>query len=165
MPSDVPRPEEMFRCRMCGDCCRGYGGTFISSDDIGAIASYLQLAPDDFTARYCRRSGKRLVLGQRDDGYCIFWDQLCRIHPVKPRMCRLWPFIESVLVDAENWKIMATCCPGMRTDIPPDRIQACVRRLLDGGNGVRGRPEADVRAASTGRPCSADRRPDPGPPK
>jgi hypothetical protein len=47
---------------------------------------------------------------------------------VKPRMCSEWPFIKSVLVDVKNWHIMAGSCPGMRTDVIDNMIEACVRR-------------------------------------
>jgi Fe-S-cluster containining protein len=74
------------------------------------------------------------VLAQRADGYCIFWDKICTIHPVKPRMCRQWPFIESILVDAENWLIMADSCPGIRADVPVDTVQKYVKKKLTRDN-------------------------------
>jgi Fe-S-cluster containining protein len=61
---------------------------------------------------------------------CIFWDHGCAIHPVKPRLCRRWPFIESVVTDPLNWTIMAGFCPGMRIDIPLPRIRACIEKVL-----------------------------------
>jgi hypothetical protein len=45
-------------------------------------------------------------------------------------MCKEWPFIKSVLVDIDNWYIMAGLCPGMRTDIPDRVIKECVRKEL-----------------------------------
>jgi Fe-S-cluster containining protein len=95
--------------------------------DIKVIAGYIGTDPHTFMAEYCRQSGGKPILTQSSNGYCIFWDKLCRIHPVKPRMCREWPFIESVLVDAKNWHAMAGSCPGMRTDVVDDTIRACVR--------------------------------------
>lgn len=131
MPSPSPlRPEDLFRCTLCGDCCKGFGGTYVSRADIAAIAAFLARDPADVIERCCYRSGGRTLLAQRPDGYCIFWDQACRIHPVKPRMCRRWPFIESVVADPGNWRIMAAVCPGMRADLPLDGVQECVRRVL-----------------------------------
>ena len=128
--SSETRPDELFECRMCGDCCRGYGGTYVSASDIEAIAAYLQIDPADFKDQYCRRSGSRYVITQADNGYCIFWDQLCRIHPVKPRMCRNWPFIAAVLKDVANWRIMGASCPGIRTDLPEAVVARTVARLI-----------------------------------
>jgi Fe-S-cluster containining protein len=99
--------------------------------DITAIAEYIGADPHTFMAEYCQRSGGKPILTQSPNGYCIFWDKLCTIHPVKPRMCREWPFIESVLVDAKNWHAMAGSCPGMRTDVVDDTITACVRGERD----------------------------------
>ena len=113
MPSDCIGPQALFECRRCGDCCKGFGGTYLTDEDIEAISRYIGVHPEKLIARYCSRSGSKLVLSQRLDGYCIFWDKLCTIHPVKPRMCRKWPFIESILVDADNWLIMADSCPGI----------------------------------------------------
>ena len=130
MPSDCIRPEELFECRMCGDCCKGFGGTYLSGEDIEAISRYIGYEPDKFVTRYCSFSGTKPVLAQRSDGHCIFWDNLCTIHPVKPRMCRKWPFIESILVDAKNWLIMAGSCPGIHTDVPADTVQKYVKKTL-----------------------------------
>jgi len=130
MPCRTNEPEAIFECRQCGDCCRGYGGTFVSKRDIDAIASFLGTDPESFVANFCRLSGKRPLLTQKEDGYCIFWDRICTIHPVKPQMCRRWPFIESVLKDVANWRIMASMCPGMRAEAPGSRVKECVRKAL-----------------------------------
>ena len=130
MPSRTNEPEAIFECRGCGDCCRGYGGTFVSKRDIEAIASFLGTDPESFVANYCRLSGKRPLLTQKEDGYCIFWDRICTIHPVKPQMCRRWPFIESVLRDVANWRIMASMCPGMMAEAPGSRVEECVRKAF-----------------------------------
>lgn len=130
MPSPQPTPDDVFTCLRCGDCCRGYGGTFVSRADMEAIAAFIHADPRTFAEHYCRRSGGKSVLAQRADGYCIFWDRVCTIHPVKPRMCRRWPFIESILVDPANWLAMAGSCPGMRTGIPLREVRACVATVL-----------------------------------
>ena len=130
MPSDSIDPAELFECRKCGDCCKGFGGTYLTVEDIDAIAHYIGSDPGEFVDRYCSLSGTKPVLAQRSDGYCIFWDKICKIHPVKPLMCRKWPFIESILVDAENWLIMAGSCPGIHTDVPVDRVRKYVKKKL-----------------------------------
>lgn len=128
MPFEDMGSADIFECRKCGECCKGYGGTFVTARDIQAIARFIHTAPDSFVENYCQMSGSQLVLAQGENGYCIFWDEVCTIHPVKPRMCRAWPFIESVLVDIKNWHIMAASCPGMRTDVSDGVIEACVRK-------------------------------------
>ena len=142
MPSDsrVPTPDDLFQCTRCGECCRGFGGTYVTAADMAAIAARVGCSPEDFSARYCRMSGGRPLLAQRADGYCVFYDGGCTIHPVKPRMCRRWPFIESVRTDPLNWSIMAGSCPGMRADVQPERVLECVRRVLEGEDKGEGRP-------------------------
>jgi hypothetical protein len=131
MPYDAITADDIFQCRKCGDCCRGYGGTYLTDQDIIAIAGFLNIPPRGFLEAYCVYSGSRPILAQREDGYCVFWDQLCRIHPVKPRMCKAWPFIESVLADFGNWEIMSAFCPGIRTEHPPEAIQTCIKKQLE----------------------------------
>ncbi len=130
MRADSVRPEDIFQCRRCGDCCKGYGGTYLTPADMESISSYLGIDKAIFQKRYCAVSGGRPILGQAENGYCVFWDGLCAIHPVKPRMCRQWPFLESILKDISNWKAMASCCPGMRTDLDDETILAGVRAYL-----------------------------------
>jgi Fe-S-cluster containining protein len=117
---------------MCGDCCKGYGGTYVSREDIAAIAAFLQADLPDVVRQYCRFSGGKYLLEQGTDDYCVFWNKACTIHPVKPRMCRKWPFIESVVVDPFNWLIMAGSCAGMRTDVSLRQVRKCVKRFLSG---------------------------------
>ena len=123
MPYKHLGADDLFSCRQCGDCCRGYGGTYVTADDIAAIAAFIKVDAASFEGKYCRMSGGRPVLAQKPDGFCIFFDKLCTIHPVKPKMCRAWPFIRAVVADPGNWHIMAGFCPGMRTDIPEDIIR------------------------------------------
>ena len=124
----APGPS-VFSCRQCGDCCIGYGGTFVDHQDIERISAYIGIDPKGFVERFCCSSGGRSVLAQQDDGHCVFWDNLCTIHPVKPRMCRKWPYIESLLIDFDNWHIMASVCPGMNDEASPRIVKDWVRRI------------------------------------
>lgn len=126
MASDSGPCEQVFDCTRCGDCCRGFGGTYLSESDVSSICEHVSVDRDTFIKEYCSRSGSRLVLRQRPDGYCIFWDRLCTIHPIKPRMCRQWPFLRSVLVDEINWRSMASMCPGIRAGADMDQVRACI---------------------------------------
>lgn len=128
--SEAIDPQEIFTCQRCGSCCQGYGGTFVTDREINSISRYLNLTSNRFIAEFCQPSGQRRVLVQGSDGYCIFWRKLCTIHPVKPKMCKQWPFIESILVDAANWQIIASCCPGMRTDVTDQLIIVCVKKVI-----------------------------------
>ena len=130
MPSDTINSDPFFKCRKCGDCCKGYGGTYLADNDIERISHLIQSDPTRFVDQYCNLSGNRPVLAQRHDGYCIFWDQVCTIHPVKPLMCRKWPFLESILVDSTNWLIMADSCPGIQTEVDFEAVEKIVRHMI-----------------------------------
>ncbi|MFO7932237.1 MAG: YkgJ family cysteine cluster protein [Thermodesulfobacteriota bacterium] len=130
MPCKHPEPEDLFECRQCGECCRGYGGTYLTEADIEKISAYTGIPRRDLIEKYCIASGKRYVLRQKDDGYCVFWDGACTIHPVKPRMCMAWPFIENLLSEPSNWESMAESCPGMRTGFEKKDVVRCVKEKL-----------------------------------
>ncbi len=130
MPYKNVSPEDLFECEKCGDCCKGYGGTFVTQDDIEKIAHFIDTPVETFVSTYCCMSGDKPVLAQKDDNYCIFWDGTCTIHPVKPKMCKDWPFIKSVIADPINWEIMSGSCPGIRTDFPLSVVVACVKKYL-----------------------------------
>lgn len=123
-------PEDIFQCKMCGDCCKGFGGTYVTEKEISDISSYLNVDSSVFIERYCHRTRIGTVLTQKKDGYCVFWDKKCTIHPVKPHMCKAWPFIEAVVIDVKNWKIMASACPGIRTGFPDWAIISCVNKVI-----------------------------------
>ena len=135
MISEVLTPDDLFSCQRCGDCCRGYGGTFLTESDIDRISRYLRMQRERFMRDFCQMSGDQPVIAQAENGYCALWDRQCTIHPVKPQMCRRWPFIKSMLVDAGNWHAMAAACPGMRVDVSDDQIQNCARAVIQKGNG------------------------------
>ena len=122
--------SDVFRCTQCGRCCHGYGGTYVSDSDITAIAAYIGMDREAVIHHYCRLSGSRYLLAQQENGYCIFFDRNCTIHPVKPSMCRNWPYLESILRDPANWQAMASTCEGMRTDLSEARILAAVRQAI-----------------------------------
>jgi len=130
MPSDQIASDMLFKCRLCGDCCKGYGGTYVTREDIEAISHHIGTDPREFVAEYCQLSASKPTLAQGSNGYCIFWDELCTIHPVKPLMCRQWPFLRSVLADPKNWQTMADSCPGIRADVPTRTVKKYVEKIL-----------------------------------
>ncbi len=126
----MARSSDYFQCQRCGECCKGYGGTFVSEQEIERISQHLGVDSDAFVKDYCQWSGGRPLIKTSDSGYCVFWDKVCTIHHVKPRMCRLWPFIESMLVDPTNWAVIKSVCPGIQADVSPGRLTGFVRETL-----------------------------------
>ena len=130
MVSEFKTCDDIFECQLCGDCCNGFGGTYVTQQDIINISTYINFDPEKFISRYCDKSGKRNVLTLGKDGYCIFFDtgRQCTIHPVKPYMCKAWPFIQTIIKYPENWNAMANSCPGMKKNIPHKDLQKIVSR-------------------------------------
>lgn len=136
MDSKFRTADDIFRCKCCGDCCKGFGGTYVTPEDIDRISRFIRQDPASFVEDFCDMAGSRPVLTQGRDGRCIFFkaDRQCTIHPVKPRMCRAWPFLPTLIRNPENWNAMATACPGMIPDIPSKdlaRIVACEQEKLE----------------------------------
>jgi len=127
-PSEHEADDGIFFCRQCGDCCKGFGGTYVSDTDIRRIAAHIKVDPLEFYRRYCQKSGDRLVLAQGQNGFCVFYHDGCSIHPVKPKLCRDWPYIQNLQVDFANWQVMASMCPGINIHAPAsaviDRVKA-----------------------------------------
>lgn len=132
MASEFKTVKDVFECQQCGDCCKGFGGTYISSRDIIKIAEYIKSDPEKFAARFCDKSGSRYVLTLGKDGFCIFFDKTrqCTIHPAKPHMCKTWPFIQTIIKQPENWNIMANSCPGIKKDIPYKDLEKITAKEL-----------------------------------
>ncbi len=131
MTDKAQNSKSPFECICCGDCCNGYGGTVISGADIEKIARFLDMDRDLFLETYCVKSPNGWMIAQREDGFCHFVkDKRCSIHPVKPRICRAWPYLESVLTDLTNWEAMASVCPGINKQADPQEIIAAVKAQI-----------------------------------
>jgi hypothetical protein len=107
----------VFQCRQCGDCCAGRGGIFVKPEEVEEIAALLGLPVADFCRRYLEVSelGPRLATA---NGVCVFLleGNRCRVHPVKPFICRQWPFLPVLLVDPEELELAKGACPGIDPD-------------------------------------------------
>jgi Fe-S-cluster containining protein len=84
-----------YECTRCGNCCRWEGYVRVSDAEIDAIAEFLGMDADTFIEEYtCLTADRRsLTLVDQSNGACVMLTPqgLCRINPVKPRQCRLFP--------------------------------------------------------------------------
>jgi len=105
----------VFKCQQCGDCCAGRGGIHVKPREVEEMAALLSLPVDEFCRRYVEASalGPRLTVA--DSGSCVFLmaGNLCRVHPVKPFICRQWPFLPALLGNADELEHAKTACPGI----------------------------------------------------
>jgi|UniRef100_A0A7V6A2C6 Fe-S-cluster containining protein len=106
----------VFSCRQCGECCRGERGILVAPVEQAAMAEYLGLDPGDFAARYLIATPLGPQLASRN-GACVMQEaNLCLVHPVKPRICREWPYLPALLNHADEFAAAKEACPGLAVD-------------------------------------------------
>ena len=116
--ADLPwyRAGLKFTCSECGDCCTGAPGyVWVNSEEIAALAAAVGTTVDAFEDQYVRRVGMRKSLKEFPGGDCVFFDsqsRKCSVYEARPRQCRTWPFWDSNLKTAEDWKHTCSVCPG-----------------------------------------------------
>ena len=105
----------VFQCRQCGDCCAGRGGIFVKPQEVEEMAALLGMGVEEFCRLYVEASAMGPRLAIANNGFCVFLMEgnLCRVHPMKPFICRQWPFLPALLVDAEELEHAKTVCPGI----------------------------------------------------
>ncbi|MDD3581026.1 MAG: YkgJ family cysteine cluster protein [Desulfobacca sp.] len=113
--SDPPR--SVFECQQCGECCRGRGGILVSDAEIARLAGFLRLSEAEFHSQYVESSPLGPNLRTNAEGVCILNQEgRCRVHPVKPKICREWPFLPAILADPEELELAKEACPGIAPD-------------------------------------------------
>jgi len=128
-----------FECTKCGACCRDeHLLVTMTGNDIVKIAAVLGLGPDDMLKTldfYIVTNGVSIPVGlerissvatergfafmalkKMENGDCVFLkDNLCMIHPVRPLVCRSFPFVFNDSKGQRNWGLSAKkeICPGL----------------------------------------------------
>lgn len=77
----------------------------LTTQDIAAIAAFLDLSQEQFVNRWAKLAPNRgqLCLIENEHGVCCFLkNNRCWIYPVRPRQCRDYP---------EQWRVLEDC-PG-----------------------------------------------------
>ena len=105
-----------FECTRCGRCCRGPGNVWVSDEEIEALAALTGHSVEVFRKSHVKRAGRRgLVLGQKRNQDCIFWDSDtgCTVYGARPKQCRTYPFWRAVVDSEYNWRSEQRSCPGV----------------------------------------------------
>lgn len=84
-----------------------------------AAAAFLGLSEADFRRFYLEPGSPPWDIGLDKAGLCLFRqaDGLCLIHPVKPAVCRQWPFLPSLMARESAFQEARSACPGLRSDL------------------------------------------------
>lgn len=120
-----------FECKMCGECCWGRGIS-LNKEEIKRISEFLGIGVEQFKSKYCVKKGASYELRVKESGYCIFLEEnkgkkLCKIHPVKPDLCKRWPFFHCIISDKDEWKLAMEACPGIN---PKSSFKDFVKQAL-----------------------------------
>jgi Fe-S-cluster containining protein len=110
------KKRPVFSCRQCGECCRGEKGILVTPVELTAMAAHLGLPPGDFAARYLVETPLGPQLASRNGACALQADGLCQVHPVKPRICREWPYLPALLLHADEFAAAKEACPGLAAD-------------------------------------------------
>ncbi|MDR1044311.1 MAG: YkgJ family cysteine cluster protein [Candidatus Adiutrix sp.] len=108
-----------FQCRQCGICCLGRGGVRLSRGEAGLVAAFLKISPADLFTLYLGAGPAPWEIRTGPDNYCLFHqaDGRCLIHPVKPGICRDWPFLPGPLKHESAFLEAKAACPGFSKEL------------------------------------------------
>lgn len=110
-----------FKCTECGQCCTGAPGyTWVSDEEILAIADHLGLSLEEFGKKYLRYVNGNYALLEKAITYdCIFLkDKKCQIYHLRPKQCRTFPWWARNLSSPEEWQEVAQYCEGISHNAP-----------------------------------------------
>jgi len=138
-----------FECTKCGACCRDeFLLVTVTGSDIVRIAAVLGLSPnemlkvldfyvvsdgaptpiglDKFPSVATEGGLSFIALKKMENGECIFLkENLCMIHPVRPAVCRSFPFVFDESDGQRTWGLSAKkeICPGLGTGPQASEIE------------------------------------------
>ena len=102
-----------FRCKGCGDCCRGEPGyVWLTKSEIAAMSERLGMPVGDFSRRHVRRVGIRYSLREKRNGDCVLYNGGCAVYEARPRQCAAWPFWKENIASEADWREVLEACPG-----------------------------------------------------
>jgi Fe-S-cluster containining protein len=105
-----------FECLRCGACCTGDPGIIrISLREVHLLADFLKISIPDLTRMHLRPITSGFSIAEEADGTCRFYDQGCRIYPVRPLQCRTYPFWFSQMRSMRQWGKARCLCLGIGT--------------------------------------------------
>jgi Fe-S-cluster containining protein len=104
-----------FSCTECGTCCSGAPGKVrVSDEEIRVISEFRKQLESEFRASETRWVDGEVLLKEKPNGDCVFFESnRCRIHPVKPKQCRLYPFWFKNVRNEQAWRSTCADCPGI----------------------------------------------------
>jgi len=103
-----------FKCRRCGACCTGDPGVVrVNEREIADIAAHIGMPVPAVIDAFLYPWENGHSIRETDDGRCLFFEDGCRIYPVRPLQCRTFPFWFSNLRAETRWNKIYSQCPGI----------------------------------------------------
>ncbi len=103
-----------FECRCCGACCTGDPGVVrVNKRETAEIAAYVGMSISAFGGAFLRPWGNEQRIREAEDGCCLFFEEGCRIYPVRPNQCKTFPFWFANLRAETRWNKIHSQCPGI----------------------------------------------------
>ena len=104
-----------FECQQCGNCCKGVGFVYVTTEDITAMSKQLGITTIDFIDTYTYSVGRRRALTSHDNEDCIFLkDNLCIVHDSKPSQCRKFPYWPEIIRHKACFEEAQDYCEGLK---------------------------------------------------
>lgn len=92
--------NDLFPCRRCGICCIDSYPSMLS-EELDFICKNLNIDHNTFREQYATPYTKNNVHGIRIKPPCPFFEdneKICKIYPIRPISCRLYPFVSLVIM-------------------------------------------------------------------
>lgn len=103
-----------FECRRCGACCTGAPGVVrVNEQEIAAIAAYSGMSVSRVVEKFLCHWGNGHCIRADHDGRCLFFEDGCRIYPVRPLQCHTFPFWFANMRSEDRWESICRECPGI----------------------------------------------------
>ncbi len=118
-----------FSCTGCGKCCTGAPGyVWVTTDEMEAMAAFLNLTLKEFKQRYIRRVGNRYSLIESKKTYdCVFLkENKCQVYGARPTQCRTYPWWPENISSKAAWEATARECEGISEEaevVPFEKIE------------------------------------------
>lgn len=103
-----------FECTRCGNCCTCEGYVFIFRKDLDELEKVYDR--ETLEKNYLSTYGEYVVLRDKADKSCIFWDNEikgCKVYMNRPTQCRTYPFWNTVLKTEKRFTEELSFCPGI----------------------------------------------------
>lgn len=116
-PSEFEELKSRFKCLRCGECCKGESTVSLTEKEVEEISNFLGMVKENFLELYTISKGPHRLEMKVIDGHCVFFEpetKICKIHPVKPKICKDWPFVSALLKDSLNILIIRNFCRGLK---------------------------------------------------